>query len=252
MALASCLCVSKGRPYFLKKAIQCYRSQTYHKKELIIVSDEYSDIYEKVIASFNDKTIKYFPYESGGRSLTQGELRNISIEKATGRFMCVWDDDDWYHCQRLEMQIRHATENGKGGSILPYCLLFNAVRQQAYFSAPFMPPGSILFEKKLIENTVCYPAINKEEDYEFLKEIYKTNILFPLIHPLLYVYLYHGKNTTEDIVFESQFKGGQALSAKHSQLIAKVFQSSVSPEMGSKLLEGSDIRAEVDYFKVYY
>jgi len=68
-------------------------------------------------------SVKYLYLESSSINspgVTLGELRNYSISKASGTYICVWDDDDWHNPHRLKSQLHDAIDNGKSGCILAY------------------------------------------------------------------------------------------------------------------------------------
>ncbi|NSL87221.1 glycosyltransferase family 2 protein [Chitinophaga sp. Mgbs1] len=248
--LISCLCVSANRPGHLRHAIAVFLAQTYPNKELIVLSDKYDEIYEQIVAAAASPLVSYH-YVNGETPLSQGELRNISLELAAGEYFCCWDDDDWYHNQRLEIQLKYTLENKKKGTVLPYCIFYDQAEKQAYLSLPFVPPGSILCAKDAVHAARLYPAINKMEDYEFLKGLYEDNVLFPLIKPLLYIYNYHGNNTTDKGVFQVQFEKAQRLSASASELIGKILSQEYSCENGSALLQSEAVLSELNYFKIH-
>src|SRR5436305_1073460 len=42
---------------------------------------------------------------------TVGDLRNLALEHATGDFIVNWDDDDWHHPRRIEVQMQARGED---------------------------------------------------------------------------------------------------------------------------------------------
>ena len=97
--LISCLCPTRNNPSIVKKAIKAFEKQTYDNKELILVIDEGSK-YEESVKSFTKENIKLFYAPKG---ITLGDIRNISVENASGKYIAQWDDDN-NHCKnRLEI-----------------------------------------------------------------------------------------------------------------------------------------------------
>jgi len=246
--LVSCLCVSSNRPKFLKNTIQSFLAQKYECKELIIVSSDTNEAYSQIIESHHSSntSIKYFPLD-GSRKLTLGELRNFSISKATGDFMCNWDDDDWSHEKRLEIQVRQAVRNSKKASVLAYCLIHDAINNRSYLSRPFFHPATILFHRCLIDKQTLYPSQNLQEDLEFFLKLNAKNAVMPIIDPSLYVYVFHGGNTWNSSHFTRFFNRSQPLSDKTSQLIKTIVSFEVSVDKASRLLHTSEFLAELDY-----
>ena len=87
LPMVSCLCVTHKKPDLLRRAIYCYRHQTYLNKQMVIVYEETDLPTCEFIArqqfSGDFKTVKI------GRDakLTLGELRNISIREADGSYV---------------------------------------------------------------------------------------------------------------------------------------------------------------------
>jgi glycosyltransferase involved in cell wall biosynthesis len=242
--LISCLCISNGRAKHLKKAIAYYKAQTYPNKELIIVSGKHDLEYEEVIESWSDNSIKYHYHQND--SLTLGELRNVAIEKSNGEYFCVWDDDDWYHYKRLEIQFKELIKSKKKGVVLPYVILLDAVNKEAHLSVPVLPPASLLCKKSIITQELLYPSRNKAEDTVFLYTLFQKNLLYPLTNPILYIYVYHGNNTWNLEHFSRP--RGYKFSETATQLIMDVVDGKYSCKEASVLLGSSKMLAEMDYF----
>lgn len=243
--LVSCLCISSGRPGHLKKAIAYFQAQTYTEKELLIISAKNDAEYVSVIASFGDNRIRYCCPEDPG-AWTLGELRNYAIEKATGEYFCVWDDDDWYPNKRIEIQLNEAIRNKKKGTVLPYYILYNAVSKEAWMSVPIPLPASVLCRKDAITENLQYRERDRSEDAVFVGQLNKENILFPVIDPLLYIYIFHGGNTWNSSHF-TQFCG-RKFSDEAARLISDVAEGKYTCEEGAILLHTKGVREEFDYF----
>lgn len=245
--LVSCLCVSNNRAGYLKKAISYFISQTYANKELIIVSAKHNREYEKILANYATEPIAYYGSQDSTQELTLGELRNLAIERSKGEYFCIWDDDDWFHYRRIEIQMREVFKYKKEGSILPFCMMFDSVNQNAYLSNLILPPGSILCKKSSITKDLLYPALNKAEDSYFLNNLFTKNILYPLINPVLYIYIYHGENTS-GLAHFNKLRGNK-LSNEIGLLINDVVENKYSYEHASRLLGSTKVLRELDYFK---
>lgn len=76
--LVSCICPTiPGRGAWLERAIECFESQTYSPRELVIVGDD----------------------------LCLGDKRNLACSLARGEIIAHWDDDDWSFPGRLAGQV---------------------------------------------------------------------------------------------------------------------------------------------------
>ena len=244
-SLVSCLCVSENRPHYLKNAISCFTAQTYDNRELIIVSRKYDPEYAAIIAPYLSGSVKYCVPDTTAE-LTLGELRNLSIERSSGEFICIWDDDDWHHCRRIEIQMRETFKSRKMGTILPYCLLFNAIAKVAQISTVLFPPNSLLCKKSALGKDL-YAPLNNKEDVLFLRSLFGRNILFPVINPILYIYVYHGGNTVDLKHFNAL--GGRILPGKTFELIDNIINNNYSCKEGSRLIGSAKVLKDLDYFK---
>lgn len=104
--LVSCLCLTRSRPEWLRKALECYRAQTWPNRELIIVADRDEDLGG---IDFDWPDIKYVP--TGPRVV--GAKRNIGIGYADGEVVVHWDDDDWSAPGRVAQHVRRLLESYK-------------------------------------------------------------------------------------------------------------------------------------------
>ena len=102
-ALVSCLMVTRNRLEQAKIAVRSFRRQTWPSRELVIVDTTEADDLPRWVTSLNNSRIrvKFMP----GCTDSLGDMRNVSIEEATGNYVCQWDDDDLSHPARLEVQI---------------------------------------------------------------------------------------------------------------------------------------------------
>jgi glycosyltransferase involved in cell wall biosynthesis len=245
--LISCLCLSYKRHEFLHVAIQCFISQTYPNKELIVIGHDDDEMTGKMALTHAAFGVRYFSVPRA----TIGTLRNMSIRKSSGEYFCQWDDDDWHHSMRLEMQMKEIYRTAKDANILAYWLMFDKENEQAYLSYPLMWPGTILCNRKLFDEGQRYPDLEKSEDSNFMTGLFWKNCMSPLIMPSLYIYVYHGKNTWDASHFEKLFKGAQKLSRETSRLIASIIKNEHSPEVSSKLISKAAVLREFDYFKAW-
>ena len=230
----------------LKNAIGYFKAQTYKSRELIIVSLGDDPLYERFIYSQTDCIIKYFPIRDRG-NLTLGELRNIAIEKAKGEYICIWDDDDWYHNRRIELQMQETLRSKKMGTILPYCILYNSIKRKSYMSIIATPPASIFCKRAVISKELLYPHLNFAEDASFMKKLFHRSFLYPVINPTLYVYKFHGSNSIDLDHFNSLCS--HEFSPAVNRLICDVIDHKFTYEEASEIMSSRKVLVEIDYFK---
>jgi glycosyltransferase involved in cell wall biosynthesis len=244
--LVSCLCVSTKRLHHLRNAIDRFEEQSYPNKELLVVSASYDPEYVAFFESLGCKGVRYYWMEGDG-NVTLGELRNYALKISTGDYFCVWDDDDWYHYKRIEIELKEATRNRKMGSLLAYCILFDAVNKTAFMSHILCPPASILCKKSVIDDDALYPARDRGEDSIFLNKLCRRNLLYPITRPDLYIYVYHGLNTTPGDQFNRFFT--VRFSDKLATIVGDIVNGKYSKEKAARLLRGERFLREMDYLK---
>ncbi len=195
--LISCLMVTQpGRETLVRKAVACFRRQTYERRELVVVhdapgSDALKPSFEQFLRS-EAEFARIIGCEAG-KSL--GELRNAAIDEARGDLVCQWDDDDQYHPDRLARQSE-AIHEAKADA----CFLASQLHHFARSGDLFVRDtgrrgieGTIMHRRDL---PVRYPAMGKEEDTVFMRAIVKgfnTTVLHGA--PWLYLRVFHGNNT---------------------------------------------------------
>jgi glycosyltransferase involved in cell wall biosynthesis len=193
--------------------VDCYREQTYPNKELIILCEDNNPSLSQIkqLGEAPDITVIV---QSTNPKLTLGELRNISIEQSSGEYFCQWDDDDWYHPDRIQKQYDFVIESGIAGCCLDQRIVYDKREEQLYMSPP--PPwnlfeGSILMRKDVATNTSMYSSRNTAEDTDFILPLVKSGKLKGFNAPHLYVYVYHGDNVWEREHFEEIFETSQKI-----------------------------------------
>jgi glycosyltransferase involved in cell wall biosynthesis len=226
--LISCLCVTRRRPQHLARAIRCFQSQTYANKELVIVHPDADEPTKDCIAGFRDERIKSHPVDAQGISL--GDLRNLSLERASGSLACIWDDDDWYSPERLGKQFAMMRSSNKQAIILARLIIFDSAAGKAYLGTDRLWENSILFDRAAVRSLgIRYPALNRNEDYEFVNLLIRHNLAYPLHDATLYVYNISGINTCDPGHFDIIKRRGTALSDHHSAVISQCFAPDASP-----------------------
>lgn len=100
----SCIMPTANRPQFVPFAIDYFLKQDFKDAELIIIDDGKESVSPLL---YKHKRIKYYYSSPIG---TIGAKRNYACNKATGKIIMHWDDDDWYAQDWISRQVR-AIEN---------------------------------------------------------------------------------------------------------------------------------------------
>ncbi len=220
----------------LKRSIKSFLDQTYRNKELIIVYDD-DDISTRDFLNKNtDNTIKKIEVKNSN-GLTLGGRRNLSVQICGGEYFCQWDDDDWSHNNRLEFQMNVIRESNMPACVMIHWLIYDSIGNQAYVSNRRPWEGSLLCKKSLINDDLKYNDTAKGEDTIIIKELFSKNLIFPVIMPKLYIYVYHGKNVWEQEHFEEIFRSSKKLSSKSTEIIKDILDGKYTGENASALLD---------------
>ncbi len=93
---------------FIAETINSVLAQTYENWELIIVDDCSTDNTDEVVATFNDKRIKYIKNEKNSGAAVS---RNRALREAGGKWIAFLDSDDLWKPDKLEKQVAFMEEN---------------------------------------------------------------------------------------------------------------------------------------------
>lgn len=188
----TCLCITRGRPEFLPHAVDCFMRLEYQNAELLIVADHDDDTCVgsgRIILSNTRQKIRVVKIQ---RPETLGEKRNMGCNLAAGKFIAIWDDDDYSSPERLHHQLNLAARYGK--SVVAYNTMkfTDGTKWMEYQGIPSVGVGtSLLFKKSYWENHK-FPAKNLAEDNDFILDAvrareYKSDVsndmMFASLHP---------------------------------------------------------------------
>lgn len=195
MNKVSCITVTKNRTTHLEKCINYFINQTHSDKELIIVyyntdlvTYKYLKAQQERLDNNNIKIHKFIEDEG----LYLGATRNYAITKATGDWLCIWDDDDFYSNDRIEQQLKFCVDNDLIGCTLRSILIFSNKHQK--FKCSFEREGgwegSLLIRK---EEMPKYKNLKSGEDTPVIDKLL-GNRFKTMFNPDLYVYMFHDDN----------------------------------------------------------
>ncbi|MEU6867451.1 glycosyltransferase [Streptomyces sp. NPDC046876] len=196
----SCLMVTKDRLATARRAITCFRNQTYRNLELVVVEDGTGDALEQHIRDLGDSRIRYHRLPPEGRPL--GELRNEAVDRATGPYVCQWDDDDLYDPERVETQMAAILALGAEACFLAREQLWWPARRKLAVSCARVWEGSMVCAKDRLPR---YPAQRRGEDTPVAEEVVRTCRVVSVDAPELYTYVCHGSNTFNESHFAEHF-----------------------------------------------
>ncbi len=201
----SCLMVTADRPVLFRRSLQSFLNQSYENRELVILDDGQHDL-SKIIELYPGQEIHYYRIQKDPNQVL-GSLRNMTLEKANGDYICQWDDDDWYHPERIEKQVA-VLENGFDACVLSNTLMH--LDQPPYFDHPYISyfkkgtPGSIMHRK---DSSIRYPAMRRSEDDIYMGHWKKRRFTkLDRSHAHLFIRCFHGSNTWDMKHFLEQMR----------------------------------------------
>lgn len=186
----SCICLTCRTRWMLDLATKCFRNQTYPNKELVVVSDNNN----KVIRGYKEDNpdVKIVLTEPG--QYTIGEKRNLAVEESSGEYVATWDDDDFFHYRRLEIQHEKLKRESKHACVLTRICLYNYKTDFYWISPPRDYYNQTLLCSK--KHLVPFENLDYGEDMVPLYHLVENELTSYLDNPFLYVYTYSGWNLT--------------------------------------------------------
>jgi glycosyltransferase involved in cell wall biosynthesis len=229
----SAICITDDRTHFLTRAIACFIDQDYPNKELIVAFPEDDDATATFLQQINHPDILSLPIHN---KLSLGAKRNHAIRSSHGFYFCCWDDDDWYHPSRISEQVGALVKGGKHASALGYVILYDATKHAAYLSFNRPWEQTILCERRLHIEGIQYGDLNRGEDSLLIHALLARNTVEILTNPLLYVYNFHGGNTSKQSHWDQNiFRHGKALSAEANDLVLALQRGESCVSVSSRL-----------------
>jgi len=223
--LISCICITRNRPDLLARAIKLFKLQSYAKKELVIIYREDDWQTSSLLKELSPAGLLLVEVPKS-QLFNLGQLRNLGIEQCNGELICCWDDDDWHHFRRLEVQFAVIRASGFKGCVLTKILITDVLNKQAYYSHERLWEGTLMCYRSVFLKR-RYADLKKGEDFELVSNLHSENLLYRInTVPNLYIYNYHGANTWSIDHFKFFFARSEPLSEKTSAEIVGVMNSS--------------------------
>lgn len=173
----------RSRDDLARIAVQCFLDQSYPEKELVVINDGRQSFLRRKDPSVREIRLRK------SSTITLGDLRNVGLANARGELVIQWDDDDWHHPRRMEVQVASWE---KGAAVL--------LGEQIRYSFPHRR-AFVYRRRSGIEGTILherlaklrYPSVVRGEDTQFLAQFRSRRIVE--YHEPLYVRFFHRANT---------------------------------------------------------
>ena len=205
--LISCIMATRGHAFPARFAIECYRNQRYPNCELIIVCATPSSEVRTLVDSLAAPDIRMF---EAPQATNVGDLRNHAIAQARGELVCIWDDDDLCHPERLIWQYAALDHMDVQACMLSQITLWWPAKARIALSPRRAWENTLLAATHLIPP---YPPRIRGGDTEMAKALLRRNAAVLLEIPDAYLYVTHGGNLWGEDHFEMLFQAGQEIKA---------------------------------------
>ncbi len=195
-------------------AMECFKAQTYPNKNLLIVNHGEESLW------CDDPRIRELRFQKS-RWHTVGDLRNLALEHATGDYIINWDDDDWHHPLRMEVQMRARGPNTAvllktriHHSLVNGCSLYAEYPRGA--EATILHPRNVPFR---------YPSLLRGSDSIFAQ---RFAVRLPIENdPAMHIRFFHGMNLWDaghimGHLADSGIHGKSEISSEHRALLERV------------------------------
>lgn len=167
---------------YIEQAVTMALAQAYEPKEVIVVDDGSNSRTKEVIKNLENKMDLLITQENQGVSAA----RNRGIKEATGKYILVWDSDDYFNPDFCRKAIPIFTKNPSAVLVTCYTRWFSSRKK---FDKIFKPRGgslkdalfgnvamgSVMFEKSSWERAGGYDENMTlgYEDWEFYLRLLK-------------------------------------------------------------------------------
>lgn len=205
--LVSCLMVTANRARLAQRSIACLAEQTWSNLELVIVDDGDED-YSQILEPYRNRLKIRYERIAKDPGVRLGGLRNRTLDLASGDYCAQWDDDEWYHPERIETQMRYLQARNLAAVTLRYVLVH--LDEPEFLHHPFRfdsidgTCGTIVHERSEIR----YPNLARSEDLAYLEAFDKTGRTDMISERSghLFMRCFHGTNTWDREHFLGRLK----------------------------------------------
>lgn len=186
-----------NREEFIDECVQSILNQTFKDWELILIDDCSQDSSTTIINNYvkSDSRIKsYFFNENVGA----GVARNKGIEISTNRFIAFLDSDDYWHKDKLELQVTYMIQNNiefsytnsyqldKNDNVSKVLLPPKSVNSSSLIFNNYIKTPTAIYDTKRI-GKIYMPNYRKRQDWGlWFNILQKTKKAYCLPKPLAY------------------------------------------------------------------
>ncbi len=200
-----------NRAGLLPRAIESVLSQTYPAWELIIVNDGSTDETKTVIERYAQQEPRIIPVHQLNKGLAQS--RNNAIERASGTYFALIDDDDEYLPAHIEKRVHYLEENPdvdviwggldpQGPEERQYVMDMEHPGQKIHLSDCFVS-GTLFGKISVFHALGGFRNLDYAEDWDFIKRAKEKYIVHQVYFPT-YLYYIDAPNRLSDLYTEGK------------------------------------------------
>lgn len=197
--MVSCILPTRGRQEWAKQALDCFLSQTYPDKELLIYDDLEDPSFPKGIPP----GYKIMRFMNMCRLIPK--KRNDLCNLSNGHYIAHFDSDDWSAPDRLAEQIERLEMSGKALTGYYSMLFWNGEQAYQYRNGPHEAIGSSFcflkswWKDHRFPETEVHKGVVRDrticEDNEFSREAFRAGQLLSVEGGQMMVARIHPGNT---------------------------------------------------------
>lgn len=203
--LISCIMATRGTAFPAEHAITCFQRQSYPRRELVIVCAADGSEVEALVSTIADPRIRFV---HAPEAASVGALRNAAIAEARGELVCVWDDDDLSHPERLKWQLAGLVVAECDACYLGRILLWQPHRSRIAVSAGRAWENTMLARRDILPT---YTGQRTGSDTILTEELIARHGVVTVDQPIGYCYVAHGSNLWNDAHFDMLFGHAQSI-----------------------------------------
>lgn len=209
--IVSVILCTFNRSGLLPRAIESVLSQTYSDWELIIVNDGSTDATETIIEQYAADDQRIVPINQTNQGLARS--RNNAMERATGTYFALIDDDDEYLPAHLEKRVEYFNDNPdvdviwggldpQGPEERQYVMDMENPEQKIHLSDCFVS-GTLFGKIAVFHELGGFRDLDYAEDWDFIKRAKNKYAVHQVYFPT-YLYYIEAPNRLSDLYTEGK------------------------------------------------
>lgn len=202
-----------NRESYIGKTVDSVLSQSYKNIELIVVDDGSSDGTRKILEEYGKK-LTLLEHEQRSNKGQSASI-NVGLKNASGDYVAVLDSDDFWHVDKIKLQVAFLEQNPEVGLVYGNGEGVNATGEYLYdiypethqeFNKPgnvlqdcyFLVPNNSLVRKSIFDKVGGFDeSLRSAQDHDMAIRIAEVTKLAYINHKWFY-YRRHGQSISQN------------------------------------------------------